>query len=264
MDRVSGILGRVGRAWRSLAGEQRLAAVAALLLLLTLFLPWYGKSFYDPAKKAYADDSLTGFGSADFVMASVVLVGLGVLAMLFARGEGRGFHLPGGDGLIIMIAGGWAAFLDLLPRARPPGRLRPRGDDRDPVGDLRRLPRRGAARVRGLPDPLRAPAGAAAAARADAAGPAAAARRRDARVRRLRRRGAARAAPAWWSATATASGTGTGPRSARAAWTPRGPTTSRRSPARCPSTRPRPSACATAEQRSASTYRSSVPPPIWA
>ncbi|UGS37970.1 hypothetical protein [Capillimicrobium parvum] len=111
MDRASAILGRIGRAWRALAGEQRLAAVAALLLLLTLFLPWYGKSFYDPAKKAYADDSLTGFGSADFVMASVVLVGLGVLAMLFARGEGRGFHLPGGDGLITMIAGGWAAFL---------------------------------------------------------------------------------------------------------------------------------------------------------
>jgi hypothetical protein len=112
VDRVEGIGGRVTRAWRALAGEQRLAAVAALLMLLTLLLPWYGKSYYDPAKKAYAQDSLTGlFGSADFVMASVVLVALGVLAMLFARGEGRGFHLPGGDGLVIMVAGGWAAVL---------------------------------------------------------------------------------------------------------------------------------------------------------
>lgn len=112
MDRVEGIVARVARAWRALAGEQRLAAVAALLMLATLLLPWYGKSYYDPAKKAYAHESLTGlFGSADLVMASVVLVALGVLAMLFARGEGRGFHLPGGDGLIIMIAGGWAAFL---------------------------------------------------------------------------------------------------------------------------------------------------------
>jgi hypothetical protein len=31
--------------------------------------------------------------------------------MMFARAEGRGFHLPGGDGLIVMIAGGWAALL---------------------------------------------------------------------------------------------------------------------------------------------------------
>src|SRR5262249_47956559 len=35
----------------------------------------------------------------------------GVLAMLFARVEGRAFQLPGGDGLIVMIAGGWSAVL---------------------------------------------------------------------------------------------------------------------------------------------------------
>jgi hypothetical protein len=31
--------------------------------------------------------------------------------MLFARAEGRAFQLPGGDGLIVMIAGGWSAVL---------------------------------------------------------------------------------------------------------------------------------------------------------
>jgi len=31
--------------------------------------------------------------------------------MLFARVEGRAFQLPGGDGLIVMIAGGWSALL---------------------------------------------------------------------------------------------------------------------------------------------------------
>lgn len=111
MDRVRVGLGRIGRAWRALAGEQRLAGVAAGLLLATLFLPWYEKSVYDPEVRDYADQTLAGFGSADFVMASVVLVGVGVLGMLFARGEGRGFHLPGGDGTVIMVAGGWAALL---------------------------------------------------------------------------------------------------------------------------------------------------------
>jgi hypothetical protein len=34
-----------------------------------------------------------------------------VLAMLFARAEERPFHLPGGDGTVIMVAGVWAALL---------------------------------------------------------------------------------------------------------------------------------------------------------
>ncbi|HWV84812.1 MAG TPA: hypothetical protein VNZ62_05145 [Capillimicrobium sp.] len=102
---------RVRHVWANLAGEQRLAAVAALLLLATLFLPWYEKSFYDTRSRGFVEDKLSGFGSADFVMASVVLVAIGVLGLLFARGEERAFHLPGGDGLIVMIAGGWAALL---------------------------------------------------------------------------------------------------------------------------------------------------------
>ncbi len=102
---------RVRRVWSGLAREQRVAALAAVVLLATLFLPWYEKSYYDVENRAYAKDTLTGFGSADFVMASVVLVALGVLGLLWARGEDRGFHLPFGDGIVIMVAGGWAAVL---------------------------------------------------------------------------------------------------------------------------------------------------------
>lgn len=111
MDRVRTVADRVFRAWRGMAPEQRLASIAALVLLATLFLPWYEKSVYDTSLRRYVEDTLTGFGSADFVMASVVLVALAVLAMTLARGEGRGFHLPGGDGIVIMVAGGWCALL---------------------------------------------------------------------------------------------------------------------------------------------------------
>ena len=31
--------------------------------------------------------------------------------MVLARAEGRDFHLPGGDGTIVAIAGGWAGLL---------------------------------------------------------------------------------------------------------------------------------------------------------
>ena len=34
-----------------------------------------------------------------------------MLGLLWARGEQRGFHLPFGDGVVIMVAGGWAALL---------------------------------------------------------------------------------------------------------------------------------------------------------
>lgn len=99
------------RVWKHLVREQRVAAIAALVLLLTLFLPWYQKSYFDTKTRTPAQDSLSGFGSADFVMASVVLVALGVLALLWARGQERGFHLPFGDGIVIMVAGAWAALL---------------------------------------------------------------------------------------------------------------------------------------------------------
>jgi len=102
---------RVRRVWKHLAREQRVAAVAALVLLLTLFLPWYQKSVFDEKQGKFVPDALTGFGSADFVMASVVLVAFGVLGLLWARGEERGFHLPFGDGIVIMVAGAWAGVL---------------------------------------------------------------------------------------------------------------------------------------------------------
>jgi hypothetical protein len=53
----------------------------------------------------------TAFGALSFVEAAIFLVAAGVFALLFARGERRGFHLPGGDGTVILAAGCWAALL---------------------------------------------------------------------------------------------------------------------------------------------------------
>ena len=78
---------RVLSALRALNFEQRVAAAAALLLVVSTFGPF------------------------SFVEAAEVLLAFGVLALLFARGEGRAFHLPFGDGTIIAGAGIWAAAL---------------------------------------------------------------------------------------------------------------------------------------------------------
>ena len=100
---------RIRRSWAGLAGEQRLAGAAALALFLTMFLPWYSKSYFSGGK--VVDDGLSAFGAFSFVEAAVLLVAGFVLVLLFARGERRAFHLPGGDGAVIMGAGLWAALL---------------------------------------------------------------------------------------------------------------------------------------------------------
>jgi hypothetical protein len=75
------------RAWRYLDGEQRVAAVACGLLIVSTFGPF------------------------SFVEGSIVLVALAVLLLLKKRGDGRSFHLPFGDGAVIMAAGAWSALL---------------------------------------------------------------------------------------------------------------------------------------------------------
>jgi hypothetical protein len=104
-----GPLIRVIRAWRALSREQRLTAVAALALWLTMFLPWYSENGL--AKNSAVSLSLTAWDAFSFVELAVLAVSVAVLALLFARGERRAFHLPGGDGGVIMVAGAWVAVL---------------------------------------------------------------------------------------------------------------------------------------------------------
>src|SRR5215212_3514237 len=85
------------------------AAGAAAVLALTLFLPWYEKSFFD--KSGAKSANLSAFGVFSFVEAAVLLVAAGVLYLIWARSQRKGFHLPGGDGTVIMVAGAWASLL---------------------------------------------------------------------------------------------------------------------------------------------------------
>jgi hypothetical protein len=96
---------RVGRAWRTLTPDGRLAAIASLALFFSMFLPWY------QVQGRALDDSITAFGAFSFVEAAVLLVALAVLGLLFARSEHATFHLPGGDGTVVMVAGAWVAVL---------------------------------------------------------------------------------------------------------------------------------------------------------
>lgn len=79
--------GSLTEAWRRLNFEQRVAAVGALLLIVSTFGPF------------------------SFVEAAIVLTAAGVLALLRQRADRRPFHLPFGDGTVIFAAGMWSALL---------------------------------------------------------------------------------------------------------------------------------------------------------
>jgi hypothetical protein len=106
-----GPLTRAVRAWRGLAPEQRVSALAALSLWITMFLPWYSENGVFATNPRPVSDTLTAFDAFSFVELAVLLVSVAVLALLFARGERRAFHLPGGDGTVILLAGAWVGLL---------------------------------------------------------------------------------------------------------------------------------------------------------
>ncbi len=122
-------------AWASLYSEQKLASAAAIGLLLSMLLPWYQQSgFVTRPGQAPTElgDSFNAFQSWGFVEASVLLVALGVLVLCGARADRRAFHLPGGDGVVLMAAGGWVMFLIFYrqldrPSGNDSGVLRPVG-----------------------------------------------------------------------------------------------------------------------------------------
>lgn len=111
---MSAVAARVRTAWNELYAEQRLAAIAAGGLVVSMFLPWYQQTGYaavGPGRVEKVDDSLSAFQSWGFVEASILLVAIGVLLLVWARGERRAFHLPGGDGLVLVAGGAWVMFL---------------------------------------------------------------------------------------------------------------------------------------------------------
>jgi hypothetical protein len=88
--KTSEFLRSLPRAWRVLGSEQRVAAVASVLLIVSTF------------------------GAFSWVEAAELLAALGVLLLLKRRAEGYQFHLPFGDGTAIAAAGVWCGLLILV------------------------------------------------------------------------------------------------------------------------------------------------------
>lgn len=92
------VVATVRATWRELNVEQRVAAIAAVLVIVSTLGPF------------------------SFVEAAEILAAGAVLVLLRMRAQRREFHLPLGDGTAIAAAGLWCAVL-IVTRMfdRPPG-----------------------------------------------------------------------------------------------------------------------------------------------
>src|SRR4051794_38009744 len=81
----------LGKVWRVLGSEQRVAAAGSLLLIVSTI-------------------------SSDFTFVEVaeIVTALSILLLLKRRADGYEFHLPFGDGTAIAAAGAWCGLLILV------------------------------------------------------------------------------------------------------------------------------------------------------
>ncbi len=114
---------RLARDWRALSADRRLAAGAAVALFVTMLLPWYQQNAIVDAPRTAPLQSrnLNAFQVFSFVEAAVLLVAVSVVYLLYARAEGRDFHLPGSDGVVVMAAGLWTMALLVFRLFDKPG-----------------------------------------------------------------------------------------------------------------------------------------------
>ena len=94
--------------------EQRLAGVAALGIIVSLFTPWWRDPVFGLSHWA-----VNRFG---WIELSLLIVAGSVLLLLFRRAQGRVFHLPLSDGTLAAGAGLWCCLLVVVRALDPPTR----------------------------------------------------------------------------------------------------------------------------------------------
>jgi len=89
--------------------ELQYAAAASAALVLSFVLPWYQKTEVIQGKLAQVN--VSALGAFTFVEGAILLVAVAVGFLVWARWRRKGFHLPGGDGAAITLAGAWCIVL---------------------------------------------------------------------------------------------------------------------------------------------------------
>lgn len=89
--------------------ELQFTAVAAAALLVSFLLPWYQKTLVISGR--LTQGNVSALGAFTFVEGAILLVCVAIGFLVWTRSKRRAYHLPGGDGVAIVIAGCWAILL---------------------------------------------------------------------------------------------------------------------------------------------------------
>lgn len=109
--------GRLGESYRALERAERIAVVAALVVVASMFLPWFGVPFTSALV-------ITGWGAFGFLQAAVLLTLAATVGIVLGRGAGIDLRPPVRTGTLISGAALWCALLlSIRFFDRPPVRL---------------------------------------------------------------------------------------------------------------------------------------------
>jgi hypothetical protein len=92
------------RALLALGGFERIAALAVIVALASLPMPWYRIRLSDRLQQS-------GFGSFGFAEAALIITLLAALVLLVGVGRGRRPPLPLHEGTLLALAGIWSALI---------------------------------------------------------------------------------------------------------------------------------------------------------
>jgi hypothetical protein len=92
-----------------LSKELQYAAAASVALVISFILPWYQKT--EVIQGRLAQVNVSALGAFTFVEGAILLVAVAVCFLVWMRYQQKGFHLPGGDGVAITLAGAWCILL---------------------------------------------------------------------------------------------------------------------------------------------------------
>jgi hypothetical protein len=96
--------GRLGAAYSRLNANERLGVIGALIVVGSLFFPWYGLPLNGGIAK-------TGWAALGWAEAAIVLTVASIVFMLYERSRGRVLPEPLDEAKLMLIGGGWAAAL---------------------------------------------------------------------------------------------------------------------------------------------------------
>ncbi len=105
------MLDRLKAALRALRTDQRRVVLAAAAVLGSLLLPWYTKTAVVAPNPQASEKPQLAILTPSLIEASIMLVGVAVLALMLARGAQAKFFLPIPDRILVMAAGAWTFLL---------------------------------------------------------------------------------------------------------------------------------------------------------